>query len=267
MASLERIGYLGVEFEITADRTRPAWFAFGLRKSGSSIMNSMVNALADMNAVRYVDVAGRLFEKGVTVPSWQNDAGMQALLRGGNLFGGFRNAPLGLVGHPLLAAGPKILLVRDPRDALVSDYFSSAFSHSLPAGGDERDVLLAARSLALQATIGEWVLRRAEGFRQTMRDYDPFLAMPGMLVYRYEQAILDKRWFLRDVCRHFGWTVTDQQLGHILGWADVMPDEEKPTQFVRKVRPGDHRDKLDAETIGRLNGIFAAELEAFGYPR
>lgn len=267
MASVERIGYLGVEFEISADGTRPVWFAFGLRKSGSSIMNSMVNALADMNGVRYVDVAGRLFQQGVTVPSWQNDAGMQALLRGGNLFGGFRNAPLGLVGHPLLAAGPKILLVRDPRDALVSEYFSSAFSHSLPAGGDERDVLLAARSLALQATIGEWVLRRAEGFRQTMRDYDPFLAMPGMLVYRYEQAILGKRWFLRDVCRHFGWTVTDQQLGQILGWADVMPDEEKPTQFVRKVRPGDHRDKLDAETIGRLNGIFAAELDAFGYPR
>lgn len=267
MPSLERIAYLGVEFEIAAADTRPAWFAFGLRKSGSSIMNSMVNALADMNGVRYVDVAGRLFEKGVTVPSWQNDAGMRALLRGGNLFGGFRNAPLGLAGHPLLAAGPKILLVRDPRDALVSDYFSSAFSHSLPAGGDERDVLLAARSHALQATIGEWVLRRAEGFRQTMRDYDAFLAMPGMQVYRYEQAILDKRWFLRDVCRHFGWTVTDHQLGLILGWADVMPEEEKPTQFVRKVRPGDHLDKLDAPTIAALNGIFAAELEAFGYAR
>jgi hypothetical protein len=267
MSSTERIGYLGVEFEIAADEGRPAWFAFGLRKSGSSIMNSMVNALADMNGVRYVDVAGRLFEKGVSVPAWQNDAGMQALLRGGNLYGGFRNAPLGLVGHPLLAAGPKLLLVRDPRDALVSDYFSSAFSHSVPAGGDERDVLLAARSRALQATIGDWVLRRAQGFRQTMRDYDPFLAMPRMLVYRYEQAILDKRWFLGDVCRHFGWTVTEEQIGLILGWADVMPEEEKPTQFVRKVRPGDHRDKLDDKTIATLNEIFAAELEAFGYRR
>jgi hypothetical protein len=267
MSSVERIGYFGVEFEITADDTRPAWFAFGLRKSGSSIMNSMVNALADMNGVRYVDVAGKLFEKGVTVRSWQNDAGMQTLLRGGNLYGGFRNAPLGLAGHPMVEAAPKILLVRDPRDALVSDYFSSAFSHSVPEGGVLRDVLLGDRSRALQATIGEWVLHRAPGFRQTIRDYEPFLATPGMLVYRYEQAILDKRWFLRDVCRHFGWTVTDEQLGLILGWADVMPDEERPTQFVRKVRPGDHRDKLDDKTIATLNEIFAAELEAFGYPR
>lgn len=267
MSPVVTIEYFGVGFEVTDDATRPAAFAFGLRKSGSSIMNAMVNALADMNAVRYVDVAGKLFEKGVTVPSWQNDAGMQALLHGGNLFGGFRNAPLGLVGHDLVAGAPKILLVRDPRDALVSDYFSSAFSHSLPEGGDERDVLLAARSSALRATIGEWVLRRAPGFRQTMRDYDPFLAMPGMRVYRYEQAILDKGWFLRDACRHFGWQVTDHQVSLILGWADVMPEEEKPTQFVRKVRPGDHRDKLDDRTIAALNEIFAAELDAFDYRR
>jgi hypothetical protein len=54
-------------------------------------------------------------------------------------------------------------------------------------------------------------------------------------------------------------------LEQILGWADVMPEEEKPTAFVRKVRPGDHRDKLDAATIARLNEIFAEEIAKYGY--
>jgi hypothetical protein len=254
-----------VEFDLRMEDDRPAWFVFGLRKCGSSIMNAMATALAETNGANFVDVAGKLFSQGVSVPTWQNDRRMQALLHGGNLFGGFRNAPLGLLDHPLLVNGPKALLVRDPRDALVSDYFSSAFSHSLPSGGDEREVLLTARSRALQATIGEWAIRRAPGFRQTMRDYDAFLELPGLRVYRYEEAIMDKRWFLLDLCEHFGWQVSPVLLEQILGWADVMPEEEKPTAFVRKVRPGDHRDKLDAATIARLNEIFAEEIAKYGY--
>jgi hypothetical protein len=265
MSSAITVRYFDVDFHIRDDATRPAWFAFGLRKSGSSIMNAMVNALADMNGITYVDVAGKLFEKGVLVRNWQRDTAMAALLRPGNLFGGFRNAPGGLLGHPLLEAGPKILLVRDPRDALVSDYFSSAYSHSLPEGGEARGAVLQERWNALRASIGEWVVQRAPNFRQTMRDYDPFVALPGMRVYRYEDAILRKRWFLEDVCMHFGWRVGAVQLDQILGWADVMPGEEKPTEFIRKVTPGDHRDKLDGPTVAKLNEMFADELARYGY--
>lgn len=265
MPELVKINYAGVEFDIVSDAAAPAYFVFGVRKSGSSIMNAMVTSLAKFNKVNYVDVAGLLFGKGVTVAAWQNEPGLATLLHGGNLFGGFRNAPLGLRDHPLVVGSKKILLVRDPRDALVSEYFSNAYSHSIPEEGEGRQLMLENRARALKASITEYVLRQAKIFRSTLNEYREFLAMPGMRLYHYEDAIMNKRWFLQDICEHFGWTVTDQLLDQILGWADVMPDEERPDNFVRKVTPGDHRDKLDPATIALLNEALAPMLTELGY--
>ncbi len=267
MSDLVALRFADVDFQVRKADGQPAYFAFGVRKSGSSVMNQMVAALARMNQVNYVDVAGQLFAKGVNVSAWQNDAGLGALLHGGNLYGGFRNAPLGIAGHPLVQESPKVLLVRDPRDALVSEYFSNAYSHSIPAEGEARELMLRQRTDALRASIVEYVKRMAPALRNTLREYDAFLKMPGMRIYRYEEAILNKRWFMEDLCAHFGWRVSDGQLSQILGWADVLPDKENPTQFVRKVTPGDHVEKLDSGTIETLNGLFAEELTRFGYDR
>lgn len=265
MEGLATISFAGVPFQIRRAPGKPAWFLLGVRKSGSSIMNAMGAALAKMNDVNYVDVAGRLFEHGVGVPAWQRNEELGALLHGGNLYGGFRNAPIGLADHPLFRAGRAALLVRDPRDALVSEYFSNAYSHSIPAEGEARELMLAQRATALAANIAEYVRRMAPALRDTLREFRPFLGHRGLKLYRYESAILDKRGFLLDLCAHFGWQVSDRQLEMILGWADVMPEEERPTQFVRKVLPGDHREKLDAATIAHLDRLLAEELLLFGY--
>jgi hypothetical protein len=257
--------YAGVDFDIRQDDAAPAYFMFGVRKSGSSIMNAMVAALAQINHVNYVDVAGKLFGKGVGVPAWQNDAALGSLLHGGNIYGGFRNAPIGIIRHPLVVESRKILLVRDPRDALVSEYFSNAYSHSIPEAGEARALMLEQRSRALGAEIGPYVLRMAHALRETLRQYRETMQQPGIRLYRYEDAILKKRWFMGDVCAHFGWRVSDTQLQQVLGWADVIPDREQPTNFVRKVVPGDHVEKLDAPTIQKLNELFREELALFGY--
>ena len=55
----------------------------------------------------------------------------------GRVYGGFRSMPLVFAQSELYRRSRKILLVRDPRDALVSEYFSLAYSHGLPeAEGD-----------------------------------------------------------------------------------------------------------------------------------
>jgi hypothetical protein len=264
MASNFKINYCGVEFEIAGDGEPPK-FLFGVRKSGSSIMNSMLAEVGRFNGVNYVDVAGRMFEKGKSVAAWQNDSGLATLIRPGNLYGGFRNAPLGLKASPSVVSGRKVLLVRDPRDALVSEYYSNAFSHSIPVSGSTRDEMLAKRANALQSSIHDYVTDLAPRLKVTLQQYYDFLDMPDMRVYRYEQAIMDKRWFLQDVCRHFGWTAKDELIENIMKWADVMPTEEVPTEFVRKVKPGDHLDKLDVATIAMLDDIFKDELKRYGY--
>lgn len=260
-----QLSYRDVRFELDDQPGRPCWFVYGVRKSGSSIFNSMVHALAQRQGVSWVDLPGDLFKGGVTVGAWQDDPALATLLRPGNVYGGFRNCPLGFVSSPLHRDAAKVLLVRDPRDALVSEYFSNAYSHSLPAAGDARSQMLDLRSEALRQPIADYVLARADAMARTLDEYRPLVSDPRLKVFRYEDVILDKRTLLQDVARHFGWTVDAGYLDQVLAWADQQPSEEDPTRFVRKVTPGDHLEKLDAGVIRVLDRRLAPVLEAFGY--
>lgn len=265
MKGKRTVRYQSVDFSIEDDASKPIFFVLGVRKSGSSVMNTMVNALAKMNGVNYVDVPGMLFQAGVDVPTWQQDRDFEQIIRPGNVYGGFRNAPLAIATLPVTETALKILLVRDPRDALVSEYYSNAFSHSLPKEGAARDQLLLERAKAQQLALEDYVFRMAKPFRDTLRQYALFLSQPNLRLFKYEDAIMDKRRFLRSVCEHFGWRVSDHQLELIMSWADVIPSQEETTKFIRKVIPGDHLEKLSPSAINRLNAALHDELAMLGY--
>jgi hypothetical protein len=253
------------EFVVADNEEQQSYFVFGVRKSGSSILNSIVGALAGMNGVPFIDVAGSLFKSGLRVSDWQNDSELRELLRPGNVFGGFRNFPIGLASAPRFREWRKILMVRDPRDALVSEYFSNAYSHSIPQGGSGRSAMLAERDAALSSDLQSYVLRMAPSLRRALREYSPLVGDPTVRIVRYEDRILQKRALIGDICAFFSWSVSDENVGHILGWADIVPDAERPTAFVRRVRPGDYVEKLTLATIRDLNMLFAEELSRFGY--
>ncbi len=243
-------------------------FVLGIRKCGSSLMNSIVTDLARQNGKFYLDIAGRFFEADIPERVWRNDPAARNLLVSGQVHGGFRAMPLVFARHELFTAARKILLVRDPRDALVSEYFSNAYSHSLPKGGqgDATRELLALRQAALTASIEAYVLRQAPALNRTFMEYEAVAADPATKVFRYEDVILAKRGWVRDIAAHFGWpSVPDGFLDGMMSWADVVPPVERPEQFVRKVWPGDHREKLSATVIGRLDEMLAPAMRVFGY--
>ena len=258
------VTYQGVDFTIQRGET-PARFIFGLRKSGSSIMNSMFQEICNFNQLNYIDIPGKLFEHGVPVSVWQQDPQLGTLFRPGNVYLGFRNAPYLHFSERSFAEARGILLVRDPRDALSSEYFSNAYTHSIPEAGPMRLQMLEERQKALAASIAVFAANNAARFLQTLHEYRPLLNHPGVRIYHYEKAILDKRWFLKDAAAFLDMKVSDSQIEDIIGWADQHPDEERPDQFVRRVKPGDYLEKFDAETIAYLNVVFGEEASAFGY--
>ena len=254
------------EFEVADNKDQESYFIFGVRKSGSSILNSIVGALAGMNGVQFIDVAGTLFKSGLRVSDWQNDPELRELLRPGNVFGGFRNFPIGLAGAPRFREWRKILMVRDPRDALVSEYFSNAYSHSIPQSGSGREAMLAERDAALSSDLQSYVLKMAPSLRRALREYFPLMDDATVRIIRYEDRILQKQALIGEICEFFSWSVSDENVGHILGWADIIPEAERPTAFVRRVRPGDYAEKLAPATIRQLDLFFQQELSRFGYP-
>lgn len=260
-----------VEFPV-ADPAEPAatCFVLGVRKSGSSLLNSLIIELARLNKRPFLDIAGRFFEANVAEQDWREDPAVLQLIVAGQVHGGFRGMPPVLRRSPLWHKARKILLVRDPRDALVSEYFSTAYSHSLPqAEADEgglRADLLAARAKARQTSVETYALDKAAALNATMSAYADVARDPLTRVFRYEDVILKKADWVRAMAAHFGWTAgSDAHIKNIMGWADVVPGEERPTQFVRKVVPGDHVNKLSPAVIGRLNQLLGTAMAAFGY--
>jgi hypothetical protein len=259
-----------VRFDLASPgRLEDTCFILGIRKCGSSIMNSMLGDLAGSNGRHYLDVAGGFFQADVPERVWRHDTASRAVLVPGQVHGGFRAMPLIFTDHPVYRDARKILLVRDPRDALVSEYFSNAYSHTLPqqnSGGGATQEMLALRQTALQASIEDYVLKQAAPLNRTFVEYAGAAADPRTRIFRYEDVILAKRQWMKDIAAHFQWTApAEGLLDGMMSWADVVPATERRDQFIRKVTPGDHKEKLSPEIIRRLNEALSPALRLFGY--
>lgn len=254
-----------VPFALAADGAGEALFALGVRKSGSSVFSNICAALAGANGLPVVDVPGAMFDRGYSFDAWNRNPATAAVVRPGNMYIGFRDAPTGLFDHPTFRAGRKILLVRDPRDALVSEYFSNAYSHSLPEVNADASPVAQERRKALGTSVDAYVAARAAALDGTVAAYAPLLDDANLAVMRYEDVILEKGAWIRAIARHFGLAADAALVGAILSWADVRPAAEDPTRFVRRVTPGDHVDKLSGATIARINASLSPVWGRLGY--
>jgi hypothetical protein len=261
---MSEVQFRGVSFSLSERDDLPSCFVLGVRKSGSTVLSNMITALAKAHAFGVMDF-GRMFQAGMVPNDWRFDQELASLVRGGNVYLGLREFPMGLRLSPKFVSSPKILLVRDPRDALVSLYFSNAYSHPVPKEGFAREFMLKRRDDALSEGIESIVLKSARSMAHTMLEYAPLLADAHLKLYRYEDVIFDKRRLLESIGGHFGWPVDAQAISRILAWADVVPTAERPREFIRRVRPGDYREKLSKPAIEKLNTILADTLTTFGY--
>lgn len=260
------VNYLGVEFRIK--QQQPAWFAFGIWKSGSTLLFQILTYLAQRNDANWVSIPDDLFQKNIDFVGDYSSYIPERLIQPGNIYGGFRIFPRSLAANPTFQAGRKVLMVRDPRDALVSQYFSFAKSHYLPEGdeksGPRRD-LQNVRKLMEQMAIDEFVIQQAPAMNEAMLSYRALLADPQLLVLRYEDVIFSKSELLTILCEHFGWQVNAQDRADILHHVDIRPDKEDAGQFIRKVTPGDHVNKLKPETIAMVNQLTKEAMDTFAY--
>lgn len=257
-------------FEINEAGAGPAYFALGIRKSGTTLLNRVCRILAQLNGFTVLDVGEQLFFANVSASHWQDDPALGELLHPGNVYGGFRDAPRAFQGSRIFRTGLKVIIVRDPRDALVSEFFSSAYSHPIPeesgATGDVAHMLVALRQQAIGTGIDAFVLERASSIVRTIMEYGAVMQMPNTLVLRYEDVALDKRQLINAITKHFGWVAPETAVQEIISTVDIRPATEDPHSFIRQVTPGDHRRKLARTTIVRLNQLLWPAMNLLGYP-
>ena len=159
-----------------------------------------------------------------------------------------------------------LLQVRDPRDILVSEYFSLGWRHTTENWPEEA---LQRREKIRSISVDEFVLEELHGKLPLVERYRPILELvdrENVQVVKYETLVTEFPSWLETVLALID--LSDAKLlKRKLLWKyrhEFQPDPSNPGHK-RNVLPGDHREKLSAETITMLNERFRPILQRLDY--
>ena len=160
------------------------------------------------------------------------------------------------------ASSLKVLVVlRDPRDVLVSRYYSEKYSHF------RFDRKFAEHCKKVEAmNLDEFVIKFSDDVCEHYRKYIRGWSNLGdVLFYKYEDVIADFEGFLTSFSAYAGIVKTKSDIKEIAGKESFSVVKEDKFSHKRSVKSGGFRDKLSQETIEELNGKFEDVLGYFGW--
>jgi hypothetical protein len=160
-----------------------------------------------------------------------------------------------------------ILMVRDPRDILVSWYYSIAFSHSIPPLTSSRhEEYIRKRKNAQEITIDDHVISESDRVFNILNRYQTELLVPYPHVYltSYEKMTSNFKDWLKGLLDATELEISSQTYQKLVeDNRQVQPKEENIYEHIRKGKPGDYLNKLQPETIEYLNNKFSPIFETY----
>jgi hypothetical protein len=250
--------------------------AYTTHKAGSMVLHRVLKDICELNRIRYYSPN----ESKTALPFDRIFAGHDFIAKKHGCFGPVRF----FVPTQSLATASVILHLRDPRDVLVSMFYSYCYMH---AGEIERHT--GYRREVAEAGIDKFVLDMVSApFFDYRGDYgigsrykqhvgnvldryqrylDEIFPRPNAFVVSYEEMVLSFPSWLGKIIDAFDLTNPGETHAVVVARHanTVEAGDEDVWSHKRKVTPGDHREKLRAETILQLDEIFAPVLEKLGY--
>ena len=221
-------------------------------------MDNMVQRYCRKVGIPTFSLFNSAFDSGVLTNEIMDDA-LVCFSKSGRIYTGFRHYPqfdLDLSGVPC------VLLVRDPRDMLVSMYYSVAKSHVMPGKNPK---FLKRRKKAASMSIDEFVLKKAGEYLSSYRKYQQKLPADTLTTYRYEDVIYEKEAWLTDLVDKLSLR-QDRALVHkIAQQFDVFPEQEDQDKHIRQVHPGNYKNKLREQTIEVISEQLEDFLQHYNY--
>ena len=245
-----------------------ACFVFSMPKCGSTMLTKATESVMKDMGLPGFHFSRFFWPKGDRKSSWTN-YDLRAHVKDGYVYFGFRSVPDFVARAPLLQQRPSIFLVRDPRDAATSHYFSKLYEHPVPGNGTgpAAEKFLREREELAKTEIDDHVVKYANAYLHNWQSYIDVLPLASGLarIYRYEDIVFSKRAFLEEAFGFLGIPATPASLDAAARKVDVFPETEQVDRRVRSVTPGDHRRKLKPETIETMNRLLDAPLRYHGY--
>ncbi len=239
----------------------PSFFVFAMHKSGSVMQDKILEEICAYFQIPMISIAKTAFKQGIEEGAFEQEI-CEIFQETGYCYYGFRYFPQYLKGFNL-SRFKKILLIRDPRDIVVSHYFSMKKSHTVPQG-EVGQKLLELRDELAHIEVDEYVLKKAPGFRNILKTYG-IIEDNNFKLFRYEDIIFNKQQWVQDILSFLGLEMPEDKSKAIAAKHDIFPTGENQSSHIRKVTPGDYKEKLKPETIEQLNDCFKEVLEKYGY--
>lgn len=189
-----------------------------------------------------------------------NDDALICFQKEGYIYTGFRHYPS--FELRLTDQSPIAILVRDPRDMLVSLYYSVRDSHEIPSGHEH---LTQERQKSKGAVVDEWVSGNFLPYIDAFNQYQERLKGLPVVTFRYEDVIYDREAWLSALVNCLGLPFDKGVVKRVAATHEKVPKAESPADHIRQVHPGDHRRKLRGDTIGFLTERLEEFLRFYGY--
>ena len=157
-----------------------------------------------------------------------------------------------------------IIMIRDPRDIIVSSYYSYGYNHRYSPNPAIAEFQKKRRAKIQAQSIDEYAMQTVpyhiEHFNSVLKLLEQ---CPKALVLRYEDMVDNFDFFAREL---------KGQLRLSKEILDELEEKSRPLQkenlaaHKRNGSVGDYQNKLQKETIAKLNKSLKEQLKAFNYP-
>jgi len=275
LKEVEMQGKFRVELDLIKGRhhnedNHPSIIHFALNKAATQYTSNILTQCAVENGMVPVGIHGYAFNTNFPyldhlsaeeMKNYQHIFKPKGYLY--SVFGGMIEGISGLDKYRI------ILMIRDPRDALVSEYYSVAYSHGVPnKQGKKYKRFVKERAKARICTIDEYVVSESDRIYDTLQRYKTLLIdkYPNVYVTKYEEMINDFSGWLNNLLNTCVLNISHDLFTTLIEKNKRMrPTDENINIHMRKGIPGEYKEKLKRTTIEYLNAKFSPILLTFGY--
>ncbi len=250
----------------------PSFLLLTVHKAGSSYVGEIFKEVFARHGFGIVDVLTEAFDRGLKLGRFVGEQA-ERLQAPNSFIGPFRGRFNGLAAH--ISAARPIIHVRDPRDCIVSFYYSVRYSH-VASPGPEGDRLQMQREALERIGIDSFIANMVRGGKgvddEFSRSFELLAsirrARPDAILSRYEDMVEEFPDWLVGVVEQLGIAIDYEMIIDLIARTNFLQNlrvDENPYNHKRQITPGDFRRKLSPSSQKLLTDFYAQELAWFGY--